>query len=316
MPLHATKYGIEEFGSANKIIAKQCVLPDLSDQQILIKVLSSAINPIDLKTRSGLGFVAQAKTEGAFLPLGYDVYGVIEDVGHTVSELKPGQFVAGMVGFAKNPGCYSDYIVAQSDELIAFDVQQNNEIAGLCLAGLTAIQALAKFSSAAKAPLLPLYINAPTGGVGHLAIQLAKLQGREVIAVSNRPTHELLQKLAVTVINYETFFAEKRHAQVLDLVGGEIGEKIVANLSSGSEVVTVPTISAQQIVNAGAQNNIAVSGIVVEKNKADLNELVTAYRRGDLFIHVDSTFALQDIQQAHKYMEAGQHAGKVIINHG
>jgi NADPH2:quinone reductase len=79
--------------------------------------------------------------------------------------------------------------------------------------------------------------------------------------------------------------------------------------------VIVPTISAQQIVAAAQQNDITVSGIVVEKNKADLNELMIAYRGGDLFIHVDSTFALKDIQQAHEYMEAGQHAGKIIISH-
>ncbi|WP_404393779.1 NADP-dependent oxidoreductase [Pseudoalteromonas phenolica] len=311
MPVQAIKYGIDEFGAADKIQAKTCVLPELNDTQVLIKVHSSAINPIDLKTRAGLGFVAQAKEADEFLPLGYDLYGVVEQCGVQVSDLQVGQFVAGMVGFAKQPGCYADYVIAEADELIAFDVQQKSEVAGLCLAGLTAIQALKKFSSSQST----LYINAPTGGVGHLAIQLAQLQGKEVVAVSNRPSHQLLQKLAVKVVDYETFFSQKRQAQLLDLVGGEIGERMVANLNSGSEVVTVPTISAQQIVAAAQQSDITVSGIVVEKNKADLNELVTAYRGGDLFIHVDSTFALQDIQQAHEYMEAGQHAGKIIISH-
>ena len=309
--MQAIKYGIDEFGTADKIQAKTCVLNELNDTQVLIKMHSSAVNPIDLKTRAGLGFVAQAKAANEFLPLGYDVYGVVEQCGAQVSALHEGQFVTGMIGFAKQPGCYADYVIAEADELIAFDLQQKSEVAGLCLAGLTAIQALEKFSISKS----KLYINAPTGGVGHLAIQLAHLRGKEVIAVSNRPSHQLLQKLAVKVVDYETFFSQQRQAQLLDLVGGEIGERMVASLNSGSEVVTVPTISAQPIIALAQQREVTASGIVVEKNKADLNELVTAYRGGDLFIHVDSTFALKDIQQAHEYMEAGQHAGKIIISH-
>jgi NADPH2:quinone reductase len=272
-------------------------------------VLSSSVNPIDVKTRSGLGFVAKNKQAGVFLPLGYDVYGIIERVGDAIVKSICGKYATGMVGFAKRPGSYSEFVIAELDELIILDMQQNEAIAGLNLAGLTAFQSLNVFSESA----LPLYINAPTGGVGHLAIQLAKLKGREVIAVSQRPAHPLLEKLAVKTIDYQSFFNRNVHAHLLDLVGGEIGRKMVSHLLSGGEVVTVPTISAQDIIDFGGSLGISVYGMVVESNKADLNKLVTAYRGGDLFVHVDKRFALKEVQKAQSYMEAGQYAGKIVI---
>ena len=95
------------------MIAKTTSLAPLSPSQVLIRVLSSSVNPIDVKTRTGIGFVAKNKQAGVFLPLGYDVYGIIERVGDAIVKSICGKYATGMVGFAKRPSSYSEFVIAE-----------------------------------------------------------------------------------------------------------------------------------------------------------------------------------------------------------
>ncbi|MBD1584094.1 NADP-dependent oxidoreductase [Pseudoalteromonas sp. S16_S37] len=303
-------FGIEQFGGPENIIPKNIEDTKLAQHHVRVKVLASSVNPIDIKTAMGLGFVAAQKQPDSFMGLGYDLYGQIEEVGEQVNDFSIGQYVIGMVGFAHNPGCYAQQVDAHVEQIIVLDEKENPAIAGLCLSGLTALQALACLP---VLPDVPLFINAPTGGVGHIAVQLAKLQGRQVVALSTRSQHPLLAKMDVKVMDYESFYLQPHRAQLLDLVGADTALKLVANLDKQSSVVTVPTISKDQVVEFAKHKGIEAQGMVVKANNDDLNKLYQAYRSGKLSIHMDKQFSLNEVAQAHSYMQGAQHCGKVII---
>ena len=305
----ANRYGVKEFGDASQLHAQQQALPDLAPEQVMIRVISSSVNPIDIKTRQGLGYVAAQKAPGAFLPLGYDVYGEVIAVAEESSSFAVGDEVIGMVGFAQHPGCYADYVIADHHELVKVDTQQQPDIAGLCLAGLTAKQALDRFEDKSK----PLFIVAPTGGVGHLAVQLAQLQGREVIAVSRRPEHELLNSLGVKAITYDSFWQQQQQGDLLDLIGDKIAIQCLSALQAGSQVITIPSNTSAAVCERAAALGIDCQGMLVQSNQDDLKYLYHAYQTGKIKVMVSHYFALDELQRAHQCVESGAHYAKVIL---
>ncbi|MBQ4812311.1 NADP-dependent oxidoreductase [Pseudoalteromonas luteoviolacea] len=301
--------GITEFGTSEQLCVREAVTPMLDTKQVWVRVLASSVNPIDIKTRSGLGYVAQAKSEGAFLPLGYDLLGVVEQVGDKVAGIQPGDTVLGMVGFPTNPGCYASHVVADIEQIISIDEKVSLEIAGLSLAGLTAVQALSKLSPSNGT----LYINAPTGGVGHLAVQTAMNAGFDVVAVTTRSDLIESMEFKVPNVHYEDFFAHRRTGQLLDLVGGDIAKQMLSNMASGTHFVTVPTVTKDDVITHGQTLNMHGEGVLVMPNREQLNALYQAVRADQLKVLVSKKYTLDEVSQAHSFVEQGQHFGKVII---
>ncbi|MDK1311547.1 NADP-dependent oxidoreductase [Pseudoalteromonas ardens] len=309
MEKYFRQYGIFQFGGSTELCAQELPLTSPDNQQVLLKVISTSVNPIDIKTRSGLGYVADEKPADAFLPLGYDVLGEVVQVGDNVTGLHPGDRVIGMVGFAAHPGCYATYTYAKADELIKVNQKADASLAGLCLAGLTAWQALADFEPDSR----PVYVNAATGGVGHLVLQVARLRGFEVIAVSRRIDHALFAELDIHAITPTDYLAQPCEGILIDLVGGEFGQSMTKNLKVGSELVTVPTVTKDQVLEAARVQQVSGRGLLVEANQAHLTQLYEAEQAGQIKVMVDQRFELHDIQHAHEYVEQGIHCGKVII---
>ena len=306
----AQTYGVIQFGNADALTKVERTLSQLDVNKVRIKLISSSVNPIDIKTRQGLGFVAKEKAEDKFMPLGYDAFGVIEQVGGSVSDLAVGQHVIGMVGFAHSPGCYSTYLDVCPKELIVVDAQETPAISGLCLAGLTALQALRLFDEAKQKPI---FITAPTGGVGHLALQIAQTLGFDVIALTARPTHTLLEKLNVKVLGYDDFYKQQHDASLLDLVGGEFGLSLLNQITVNNSVVTVPTLSRDMICARAYELGHKAGGVVVNAVNEDLKWLYSVYKAGKIYVHQDKSFNLENTPDAHYYMENNNYCGKIII---
>ncbi|KZN36837.1 hypothetical protein N480_16325 [Pseudoalteromonas luteoviolacea S2607] len=301
--------GVTEFGTAERLSVRISTKPSLTIGQVWVRVLASSINPIDIKTRSGLGYVAQAKQPGTFLPLGYDLLGVVEQVGDGVSGIQLGDTVLGMVGFPSSPGCYASHVVASSEQIICVEEKVSLDIAGLSLAGLTAVQALSK--------LLPsngtLYINAPTGGVGHLAVQIAKNSGFDVVAVTKRGNVIESFEFELPYIHYDDFFAQRQVGQLLDLVGGETAKKMLSNMEPSSHFVTVPTVTKDDVIAHGQSLKMHGESVLVTPNCQQLNTLYQDVVNNQLKVAVSEKYKLDDLSQAHTFVEQGQHFGKVII---
>ncbi|KZN45584.1 NADP-dependent oxidoreductase [Pseudoalteromonas luteoviolacea] len=301
--------GVTEFGISEQLNVRMSTKPMLGAEQVWVRVLASSVNPIDIKTRSGHGYVAQAKLPGEFLPLGYDLLGVVEQVGEDVSDIQPGDTVLGMVGFPSSPGCYASHVIASSEQIICVEEKVSLDIAGLSLAGLTAVQALSKLSTSNGT----LYINAPTGGVGHLAVQIAKNIGFDVVAVTNRGDLIASFEFELPYIHYDDFFAQKKAGQLLDLVGGEIAKKMLSNMERGSFFVTVPTVTKDDVITHGHSLEMRGESVLVAPNCQQLNTLYQAVVNNQLKVVVSEKYKLDELSQAHTFVEQGQHFGKVII---
>ncbi|OUL59423.1 NADP-dependent oxidoreductase [Pseudoalteromonas ulvae] len=304
---------IEEFGDISKLKLSQLPVMTPQNNQVLIKIHNAAINPIDVKTRAGIGFAAAQNKDNLPIGLGYDVCGQIVAVGDAVSEFSIGEMVVGMVGFPLHPGCYQDYRLAESCEIISVNsLQDYSSLSGLCLSGLTALQGLMLLTKELKAGA-HVYINAAGGGVGHLAVQIARNLGFEVTAIVSNPDQTFVRSLASYVVSYEQF-VEANDAQALfDVAGGARGLKCIAALKTDSQVVTVPTVTAQECIDLANSMNIACQGMLVSSNTADLTQLFLWYQEGQLKLHIDSQFTFSDVAKAHNRVESGLTQGKVIL---
>ncbi|MBQ4836178.1 MULTISPECIES: NADP-dependent oxidoreductase [Pseudoalteromonas] len=304
-----TQAGVVHFGTADALQTQIMPMPSLEPEQVFIRVISSSVNPIDVKTRAGLGYVAQSKAQDAFLPLGYDLYGVVEETGEQVKGVKVGDTVLGMAGFPTKPGCYASHVTAHHNELIVVDAKVSERLAGLSLAGLTALQALDKLDVDGGT----LFINAPTGGVGHLALQLALRKGFDVVAVTSRKAIMKAMNFDVPVMSYDEFFMQVRAGQLLDLVGGKLACTMLSNMKSGAAFVTVPSITKDEVIAHAASCGAHGESMLVQANPNQLDELYQAVATQQLRIVVSKKFKLDEIALAHKFIEQGEHFGKVII---
>lgn len=304
---------INQFGSENEFTQVEHEIVAPTSQQVLIRTISAAVNPIDVKTRNGIGFAAAQNKDNFPLVLGYDLCGEVIACGPDVIEFSQGDKVIGMVGFALNPGCYQEYCLVNTADIIK--VTQTKEVSmlsGLCLAGLTALQGI-RLLTKHLTHEHHVYINAARGGVGHLAIQIARNLGFKVTAVTGDPTEALFGHLAINAVSYDVFYASNQADAFFDIAGGERGLAALAALKVGAKMVTVPTLTAPQIVTTASQLGLHCSGMLVENNLDDLKQLVQWYQNNQLELVIDSVFPMNEVSAAHQRVATGQTVGKVIL---
>ena len=210
---------IREFGGPEVLTAEKIARPEPLPTEVLVRVHAAGINPVDWKTRAGQGM---AGLQTMPLILGWDVSGVVEEVGFGVTTLAPGDEVYGMPWFPRAAGAYAEFVTAPSRHFARKPASIGHvEAAALPLAALTAWQALVD-TAGVKAGQRVL-VHAAAGGVGHLAVQFARHLGAEVVATAREPRHAWLKELgADEVIDYTQQRFEDVTGDVdvvIDLVG-------------------------------------------------------------------------------------------------
>ena len=270
--------------------------------EVLVRVHAAGVNPVDWKTRAGNG-MAGLQT----FPFinGWDVSGVVEEVGFGVTTLKPGDEVYGMPRFPHAASAYAEYVTAPSRHFARKPKRLTHvEAAGLPLAGLTAWQIL--IDTADLQPGQKVLITAAAGGVGHLAVQIAKAHGAYVIGTAREPKHAFLKDLgADEVIDYTRGDYEGADVDVVvDLVGGTSP----AAVRGGGLFVGVPSG-----VDGVRRDDIRISPILVEPDRAGLEAITALVESGALRVHVDATFPLADAGKAHALGETGRTQGKIVL---
>ncbi|WP_421207646.1 NADP-dependent oxidoreductase [Aeromonas enteropelogenes] len=314
-----TQLQITAFGDPSVLRLNPSLDKVPAEGEVRVRICFAGVNPIDVKTRAGLGWAAaQNKDKLPWTP-GYDVAGVVEKVGPGVSSLVEGDRVCGMVGFPLQAGGYAESVVAGEGELVRLDGVSLKQGAALPLAGLTAWQGL--FEHGALKAGQRVMILAGAGGVGHLAIQFAAAYGAEVVATASGDNHSFLHGLgANTLVDYhDADWAEQIVAAggqvdlVLDLVGGESGKAALACVKPGGRLVTVPTITAQLIKDAGAEAGVEVLGMLVHPDQKQLAQMLLLLRQGEVKITVAGEFPLAEGALAHRIIEGGHVRGKLLL---
>ncbi|MFI1100436.1 NADP-dependent oxidoreductase [Streptomyces melanogenes] len=281
--------------------------------EILVRVRAAGVNPADWKTRER-GMFATGATPP--FTLGFDVAGVVEAVGAGVTLFRPGDEVFGMPRFPHPAGAYAEYVSAPARHFAPRPRGLDAVQAGaLPLAALTAWQALVDTAHVRAGQRV--LIHAAAGGVGHLALQIAKARGAYVVATAGPAKHDLLRSLgADEVVDYRTQdVAESVHDVdvVLDGIGGANWSRSVRTLRPGGILVSLlPFDDSFPVAQAEAAGVRAVF-MLVEPDHQGLCEIGALVEDGRLRVVVDAVFPLERAAEAHRMGETGRTAGKIVL---
>jgi len=289
--------------------------PKIKDNQVLVEVYASSVNPVDWKIRKGMLKLFMRKK----LPcvLGGDISGRILEVGKKVKFYRVGDEVYGKVDIIKN-GAYAEY-VATSEDHIALKPQKMNfeEAATLPLAGLTALQALRNMGQIKKG--MNVLINGCSGGVGSFALQLAKAFDCKVTGVCSERNVEFANELgADRVIDYKKeniLDIQEEFDIFFDVVGNSEYSNVKHLLQRGGVYVT--TLPSFNILLLGSIHNMVSSRkmkkIFVQESKKDLELLANLVDDGLIKTHIDKTYDIAKVAEAHQYSESGRVVGKLSL---
>jgi NADPH:quinone reductase-like Zn-dependent oxidoreductase len=301
-----------ELGGPDVLELVDVARPEPGPTEILVRVHAAGVNPVDWKTRDHGVYLG----EPPFV-LGWDVSGTVEKLGHGVSWLKPGDEVLGMPVFPKEAGGYGEFVVAPSRHFVRKPAGLSHfEAAGLPLAGLTAWQALV--DDANVQPGQKVLVHAAAGGVGHLAVQIAKAHGAYVYGTASAAKHDFLRGIGVDEpIDYRTvdFTEVARDVDlVFDLVGGENAIRSVDTLRPGGTIFAVPGGLSDEVAEKARQRGMRATGILVEPDQRGLLALLDLIAAGKLTVHVDQVLPLAEAGKAHEIGEANGLTGKLVLD--
>ncbi|REK89091.1 NADP-dependent oxidoreductase [Streptomyces inhibens] len=281
--------------------------------EILVRVHAAGVNPADWKTRARGAFASGIKPP---FTLGFDVSGVVEAVGPGVTLFAPGDRVFGMPRFPHPAGAYAEYVTAPARHFALLPAGLDHvQGAAVPLAALTAWQALV--DTADVQPGARVLIHAAAGGVGHLAVQIAKSRGAYVIGTARQAKHDFLRGLgADELIDYtqQDFAAAVRDVDiVVDSIGGDYWARSLHTLRPGSTLVSIlPLDDTFPAAQARAAQVRAVF-MLVEPDQAGMRAVADLLDSGKLQVTVDAVVPLEEAAKAHALGETGRTTGKIVL---
>ncbi|MEY9838123.1 NADPH:quinone reductase-like Zn-dependent oxidoreductase [Streptacidiphilus sp. EB103A] len=305
------------FGGPDVLRVAEVPRPVPLPTEVLVRVRAAGINPVDWKTRSG-GGMAQVLGEPPFT-LGWDVSGVVEEVGFGVTTLKPGDEVYGMPWFPRAAGGYAEYVTAPARQFARKPRSISHEqAAAVPLAALTAWQALV--DTADVRPGRRVLVHAAAGGVGHFAVQFAKHLGAHVTGTASSPRHEWLTALgADELIDYSAARFEdvtKDIDVVIDLVGDghdNTSTRSLDVLSPGGLIVAIPAGVSPELHEAARSRGLRTSAFLVEPDSPALTRIAGLIDAGEVSVEVEEVFPLEQAAQAHARGENDRTRGKLVL---
>jgi NADPH:quinone reductase-like Zn-dependent oxidoreductase len=285
--------------------------PSPGPSEVLVRVRAAGVNPTDWKHRATGGFLK----EPPFV-LGWDVSGVVEAVGLGVAVFKPGDEVFGMLPYPFGVGSHAEYVTAPARAFARKPASVDHEQAGaLPLAALTAWQVLV--DTADVRPGQRVLIHAAAGGVGHLAVQIAKARGAHVIGTASAAKHDFLRELGVDEpIDYrETDFAEtvRDVDVVLDTIGGDYRFRSLRVLRPGGLLVSILPGGATDFIEEAEKLGVRAVEMLVEADHAGMNAIAGLVEEGKLRATIAGSFPLAEAAKAHALGDTGRTTGKLVL---
>ncbi|GAA1306919.1 NADPH:quinone reductase [Planotetraspora silvatica] len=280
--------------------------------EVLVRVHAAGVNPTDWKHRATGGLLGKPP-----FVLGWDVSGVVESVGLGTTLYKPGDEVFGMLRYPYGHGAFAEYVAAPAR---TFARKPRNidhvHAAALPLAALTAWQAL-KDTAGVTAGQRVL-VHAAAGGVGHLAVQIAKARGAYVIGTASAAKHAFLRGLgADEPVDYRSVdFAEvvEDVDVVIDTMGGDHGPRSLRTMRRGGVIVSLVLSNTDEGLRAQAEAlGIRAESMLVEPDLASLKAIAALVEAGRLRVEIDTVLPLEQAAKAHERGETGRTTGKIVL---
>ncbi|HEX6677951.1 MAG TPA: NADP-dependent oxidoreductase [Actinomycetes bacterium] len=304
---------LDRFGGPEVLRVVDVDRPSPAEGEALVRVVAAGVNPVDWKVRATGG-------GGRFgtppLVLGWDLSGVVEVVADGVSAFAAGDEVFGMPRFPDPAGCYAEYVAAPADQLAAKpSALDHAAAAGLPLAGLTALQVLDLAEVEAGQRVL---VHAAAGGVGHLAVQLAKARGAEVVGTARADKHPFLVELGIDqAVDYTTAAFEEvvdGVDVVLDPVGGDYARRSLEVLRPGGVLLMIAGRADEALTAAAGSAGVRIVRHLVHPDGPGLARLADLAERGALQVAVERAFPLDQAAKAHELGERGRTRGKLVLS--
>ncbi|MGA2485312.1 MAG: NADP-dependent oxidoreductase [Roseiarcus sp.] len=301
---------IHAYGDRSVLQFEDAPKPAIAPDEALVRVVAAAVNPIDWKIRQG-----HLKTMVPYvfpLTLGWDFSGVIEALGSEVSGLAVGDAVFSRPDIRRD-GSYAEYVAVRAVEIARKPKTISHiEAASIPLVGITAWETIVSVGNLVAGQ--KALIHAASGGVGSLAVQIAKSRGAHVVATTSSANIELVRSLgADQVIDYrnQRFTDKVKDVDVVvDTVGGDVQASSWSVLRRGG--ILVSTVSVPSIERAAALG-VRSAFVLISPNAAVLDQLAGLVDAGKLRPLIGGEFALRNVADAHALSESGRTVGKIVL---
>ena len=301
---------IREFGGPEVLQVRDIPVPVPAAGEILLRVHAAAVNPVDTSIRAGRA----SGLSGAVIPYvpGFDVSGEVAATGPGVTRFDIGDEVFAMLSLRRGGG-YGEYAVVKEDEAaVKPSGVSHGEAASLPLVALTAWQAL--FETAGLEQGQTILIHAGAGGVGSVAVQLARWRGARIVATASDYNHQFLTELGVDIaVDYRTRRFEDFVDQVdvvLDSIGGDTQRRSLAILRQGGILVSIVGLTPE---GRNPPPGINATSILVSPDAGQLGMIGELVDSGEIRPIVSHRFPLAQAAAAHEQSETGRTRGKIIL---
>lgn len=301
---------IHAYGDASVLCYEEAPMPVVGDDDVLIRVVGTSVNPVDWKIREG-HLKTMISYTMPFTP-GWDVSGVVEAIGRRAVKFKVGDSVFSRPDIARD-GTYAEFVSVRESEIARKPSTVSHMEAGvLPLAGLAAWESLVNVAKVG--PGQRVLVHAAAGGVGSIAVQLAKARGAFVVGTASASNRALVESLGVDeFIDYKTqrlADATQGIDVVFDTVGGAAQEESWAVMAAGGIQVSIVSKPSGQLA---AEMGLRSAFVFIKPDAIALQEMAALVDAGKLRPIVGAEFALEDIKRAHALSERGHSVGKIAL---
>ncbi|WP_415326820.1 NADP-dependent oxidoreductase [Chryseobacterium sp. MMS23-Vi53] len=304
---------LTEAGNVDNLEYVELTKPTINEGEVLVKVKAISINPVDVKSRAGKGVYGRIKTENPLI-LGWDISGIVEETKS--SDFKVGDEVFGMVNFPGHGKAYAEYVAAPANQLalkpknISFE-----DAAASTLVALTAYQALVHNANIQEGQ--NVLVHAASGGVGHIAVQMAKHLGAKVTGTSSAKNKDFVLSLgADSHIDYHGFdwkSAGRTFDFVLDTIGGDNIDHSLEVTKEGGCIISIPTGLNEQVTSKAESKGVKGYFILVQSSGEDMKQVASLLESGAVKPHVSKIFPFKQMREAHLEQETGRTVGKIVV---
>ncbi|MCV9934132.1 NADP-dependent oxidoreductase [Flavobacterium sp. LS1R47] len=309
---------LNEAGSIDKLQLTEVKKPIVKEGEVLVKVISISINPVDVKSRGYEGILNWIYADERPVILGWDISGEIVEIGKDVTDFKIGDEVFGMVNFFGNGKGYAEYVSSPASHLALKPANvTHQEAAAATMVASTAYQGLVDVAKIKKGD--KVLIHGASGGVGHLAVQIAKHFGAYVIGTSSAKNKDFVLSLGADEhIDYEKeSFSEKLQNIdiVLDTIQGETLLNSVAVVRPNGIIVTISSPEIPQAAKENAEKRqVEIAFFMVASKNETIKAIADLLENGSIKPHIHKMFSFEEMGKAHLEVETNRVAGKVIVN--
>ena len=301
---------IETYGDADVLQYKEVPLPAITGDELLIQTRSAGVSPFDTQVRAG-----RYKDEYYALPmiLGWELSGIVVAVGTKVTSFQVGDEIFAYPAGSRAGRAYAQYTVIKASEAVHKPVTiTHHQAAAASMNAITAWQAL--FDAANIQAGQRVLIQAAAGGVGHLAVQLAKWKGAYVMGTASIRNADFLEGLGVDeVIDYTKISVAKAMKPVdvvIDTMGADVLKQSFSLIKKGGTAVTLIDFEG---IKSATRYGVMGKTVFATPNQVQLQQIAQLLEQGIVKPHIEAIFPLHQAQKAHRHVELGHTRGKVVL---